>query len=253
MFVRRTKKMSRRLLRVLSILLAMVMIMASAVGAEEPVEEVFVEESYSAEEVDNTEGEDITQADIFGAEETFQPEENETVFEESNATEDAAFVEEDYSFEDELSFSEEEAPSIEEQSGEIVEENVNEENAAAEETYAESSPDELIESSMSSVDELPAFADATRAEGALRVTMDLKGKDEETICVQGEPHLFVYLEQTQGADGKLPEKPQEYTIRLTNLREGPDGFWTVSNRISRPVAGVYAVKYYTPFPGAEAD
>ena len=61
MFVRRTKKMSRRLLRVLSILLAMVMIMASAVGAEEPVEEVFVEESYSAEEVDNTEGEDITQ------------------------------------------------------------------------------------------------------------------------------------------------------------------------------------------------
>ena len=213
MFVRRTKKMSRRLLRVLSILLAIVMIMASAVGAEEPVEEVFVEESYSAEEVDNTEGEDITQADIFGAEETFQPEENETVFEESNATEDAAFVEEDYSFEDELSFSEEEAPSIEEQSGEIVEENVNEENAAAEETYAESSPDELIESSMSSVDEL-----------ALRVRMDLRGKDQEAICVQGEPHLFVYLEQTQGADGKLPEKPQEYTIRLTNLREGPDGF-----------------------------
>ena len=80
MFVRRTKKMSRRLLRVLSILLAMVMIMASAVGAEEPVEEVFVEESYSAEEVDNTEGEDITQADIFGAEETFQPEENEQFF-----------------------------------------------------------------------------------------------------------------------------------------------------------------------------
>ena len=125
--------------------------------------------------------------------------------------------------------------------------------SSAASTAEAATPDEFLTTSIMSATELPAFADATRAEGALRVTMDLKGKDQEAICVQGEPHLFVYLEQTQGSDGKLPEKPQEYTIRLTNLREGPDGFWTVSNRISRPVAGVYAVKYYTPLPGSEAD
>ena len=246
--------MSRRLLRVLSIFLTVVMVMASAVGADELVEEVFVEESYSAEEADNAEGGDITQVDIFGAEETPQLEENETVFEESNATEDVAFVEEDYSSEDELSFSEEEASSVEEQPGEVVEENIDEVNAAEEETYAESSPDELIESSMSSVDELPAFADpAEKSTGSLRISMDLKSKDEGEMCVQGEPHLFIYLKQTMTSDGKAPATPQRYTIRLRNLSKGSGEFWTVSNRIGGPVTGTYEVHYYTPFAGEEED